>query len=392
MWMNVRLKDFKMAAAPANKKAVVNNFPKFHSAMHPHEWDSSKLSWKVEKTREKGETIDEQGQKIEYGDKWQIVAYYTYSDGKTERLVTSYDACPIYVHESKGTTGHKRKLFAKYHRDREITQHIKQMEADMIESVLLFVFSADCSAVIGGWEVSVPDGKKIVKVTYADFISAKLKGSPTVTVGGKSVSTDDVQAIFLDEFTEAVKSNLLSKDDPAHPEYQPCKFIEVTGFPKGPKSDKPEDLAKYQRMKVEGTMKISFFTSRETHLVIKDEQTLAAEAWLLDKNGKDYTTDYHVMKHIKAGYEAWVGLTCLIEGFRMSIGKTGIKTLVLEEECKSGDLVHIRKSEVAPKKDVIKERYKEEFGGVHGQGEDGQAPSRLASIAKGGINEDEPVD
>lgn len=390
----MRPKDFIMAATTTEKKTIANNFPKFHSPMYPHTWDAEKLTWKVEKTREKGETIDDQGQKIEYGDKWQIVPYYTYGDGKTERLMVTYDACPVFIQESKGKMGHKRKIFARYERTREICRHIRQMEADMNESVLKFVFEADCSTVIGKWEVSVPDGKKVVKVTYADFISAKLKGSPTVTVGGKTVSTVDTEALFLDEFLEALKSDLLSKDDPAHPEYQPCKFIEASGYPKGPKSDSPEDMAKYQRQKVEGTKKVFFFTSRETVLVIKDDKTLAEDAWQVDKNGKEYTTDYHVMKHVKAGYEAWVALTFLVEGFRMSIGKeSGIKSLVLEEECKNGDLVHIRKSEVAPKENLAQKRYNEEFGGVHGGGaDDGVAESRLAARAREAVDGEEQTD
>jgi hypothetical protein len=384
-----------MSAASDNK--AVKIYPKYHRALLLGSWDKKNLVYRVEKTREKGEMIDgDTGKVIEIKEKWQIVPYYEYDDGKTDRLVLGYDAVPLYIAKTPSSLGaDQRKIYARMNREREVYKNTKRIIGDLVSAMKDFILTEDCSKVLSAWNVSALNtAGKIVNVTYSAFIQAHLSKEEYVTIipeagkkkveKGKKSDEDKVLTSSLVEiFEESMDGMIKTNDiivDPEEENKQPTKYILVTTYPTKPNSASEADVARFDRAKVEGSRKVCLFLAHEdAYYRFKAEGRIGEGAWLTSKSGSKYTTDYHVMKHIAKGFSAWAALDLNVEGWRISVGKeTGKLSFVLEEGLLSGTLLDIRPSDIVKVEDARAKAYIDEYAGPANDQEYGGL-DRLAS-------------
>lgn len=344
-----------MASTGEASKTSTSSFRKYHEGIRPSDWDPSRLTWKVALTREKTDIVDKDNNKVTVEEAWGLEPCYKYSDGKTDTLGIAYDVAPMAVMEST-TFGRERKVVLIIHRERGMYPLLKKMETDIRDSCVDAMFTQDCSKVIGS--IAVPDDK-FKPLKYRDFIGKWLKEP-------NDSALEAIMKRFKDKIMEDWKPNSLIYESEDRNK-NPSKWLSITKYPKGPKSQSVEDIAKYERQKVEGYIKLNIWCDDEVHKMV--DPHLDAAVWVEGKTGKRYTTDYHLYTHKPKGMDPWVGVNTIIKCVRISIAKkaerAGEISFVLDEEAKGGVLGSLRVSERVERTDSRLKDYKEEFADEH---------------------------
>ena len=367
---------------------AVDRFPKLHSPLFISSFDPESLSYRVEKTREQMTIKDENGEDKELAEKWELVAYYRYSDGKVDRLNVEYDALPCYImiDRSNPNFGVKRKIYAKISKERLVYRSTVKLRDGLRAAFIETVLEIDCSKVFPSWKVSVVCGKKSLEISYSMFIAAKLAGADKIKPGAKSkeeVPLADVEAAFREklEGSDDVETVVRTRDILSEMEGKaPTKFMDISGYPKTAKSTKAEDIAKFETAKVEGSRKLTVFASKDLRGRLLHERLLPEDAWILNKDGQSHrTTDYHIMTHIPKGQTPVLSFAFTYT-WKQSISREGEFHIDLKENVQQGALIDIRPSDFVPRSNAAEDAYKQEYanGEPSHQNHD-NALSRLAS-------------
>jgi hypothetical protein len=333
-----------------------------------------RLSYDVVMTRAEY-TVVKDGKDSILPEKWELVAMYDYPNGKRLPLHLQYGVLPCYINKAWNSqlSGDFRKIYARVDPEREIFSFFASLEKVLKEKLVEAILTKDCSKVLDGWQAHVATGNVVKKVLYSDFISSKLAGRQRVGTG--SITVEAAEEAFRtalsqgggddeEEHTEPVMRTSLITMPKAGSEYKPTKFIEVTGYPTKPKSDSEEDRARFEVAKVQGNKKIILWCHADARGRLINDGLLGDEAWVPFRNGLGhYTTDYHVMTHIKKGHTPWIALSATLS-WRKSISKKGEYRIVLDEKVSQGVLIDIRKSEftASSNNEEIYTQYASEFG------------------------------
>jgi hypothetical protein len=376
---------------------------KQHSPILPSHVVKDRLSCRPEKTRDAKTIVTKEGPK-DLPEKWEMLMYYVYDDKKDEQLHVEYNALPCFIMEHTGNFGKKRKIFAKVEKQRRIVHDSVLALGEMCrEKFIEAVLTTDCSKVFSSaFKVSVVIKDKSVDVPYPDFIKAVVELKADVTIGKTKIPLEKVQNAFETKLLGHVPEEG-SEDDPVDsiirmdnfisvsedPSVQPTKFIETTGYPTSPKSDSKEDMDKYEVAKVQGSRLLRVWCDKDLRGRLLQEALLPEAGWVQSAKGSSfYTSDYHIMKHIKKGNTAMLCL-CSTISFRSSIGKeggkrAGVYSIVIEEEFSQATLADIRPSDFVAKSSAAAAAYQEEYA----DGNRTQAPqasgSTLARLAATG--------
>ena len=401
----------------AETKAT-GEFKKHHTPIMPPYVVDDRISFVEEKTREKTVVKDENGADKTLDEKWEVVPYYQYDDGKVEAIHIEYHALPCYITtDLKGMFGPRRKIYAKVDRSRtSVCESILALgEVLKLKFVEAFLEQGFVK-VFFGCKVNIVQGTQIREVLYGEYIAAHL--AKTTSVGKFKVPIAAVRAAFEEKLlgieasdgVDAVKG-ILRMDNfisiPTKPEMSPTKYIEITGFPTKAKSDSPQDKERYEIAKVQGSRILRIWCEDNLRgRLINDklmpaipekpkgttpedlaryEKAVSASGWIISKKGTTYyTSDWHLMTYLAKGNTPWIGL-CSTLSFRPSISKkTGDYSIVIDEEFTQGTLIDVRPSEFVAKSSASASAYNEEFA----DGGRTQAPtanaSALARIASAG--------
>jgi hypothetical protein len=355
-------------------------FKKYHNPILPAKVVEARLDCRADKVSDAKTVVTADGP-VAMDEKWKMVMYYQYDDGKTEVLHTEYNALPCYiVKDTKGKFGAKRKIYAKIDRARRMVHDSVIELGNMCKRKFMEAFfTKDCSKVFGAaCKVSVVHNNAPKEVSYPDFIQAVLAKKSDVMVGKTKIALEKVQEAFEvkllgytpeeEEDKDPIES-MVRMDNfisiPSKPEMSPTKYIDITGYPKQAKSDSKEDQEKYEIGKVQGSRILRIWCDANLRGRLLQEKLLPEAGWIQSAKGTTYyTSDYHIMTHIAKGNTPMIAL-CSTISFRPSIGKegdrAGVYSIVVEENFTQGSLADIRPSEYEAKSSAAVAAYEEEY-------------------------------
>lgn len=386
--------------ASTDSKKVPARFARQDNVLRLRDWDVSRLEWRVEQTSAERQIVTDDGKNDTLDAVFMIVPYYTYAgDNKTQPLILAYDHTPMSAMENSGKFGKKRQFIIRLGKDSLNLSHLKRIEDEFVDSCSEFIINTDCTSVLKALSVNMANplstNGEILRLPYTLVVNAnkgvaeenrattniKLyvrNGEASLTKPTKSTKDDKIVEVTLEKLVDALKSHIdrmwrrpIFYTEPQDEKYSPSKFLEVTGYPKKPKSDSPEDKAKYEIQKEEGYFKTNIWFTKEQYELYGPQ--FPVPEWPLTKAGSPYLTDYLLMKYPPKRKDVHLAIDILVEGVRISTPKdgSGVRFAVVEIP-KNATFVATEESKFVQREDPRLQEYRDEMMG-RAQGLAGQA-------------------
>lgn len=375
--------------ASTDSKKVPARFANQDNTLRLRDWDPTRLEWRVEQTSDARTVIADDGTVTKLDAIFMIVPYYTYTDSKVQPLIMAYDHTPVAVSENT-KYGRRRQFIIRLAKNSLNLSHLKRIEGEFIDSCSEFIVNNDCTSVLKALSISMANPLnntgEIIRVPYTLIVTAnrgveeedrsstnvKLyvkNGEASLTKPTKAAKDIKEVEVTLEILINALKSHIdrmwrrpLFYTEPEEEKYSPGKFLEVTAYPKAPKSDSPEDKAKYEIQKEEGYFKTSIWFDKDQFELYGSQ--FPVPKWPTTKHGAPYLTDYLLMKYHPKNKDVLLAMDILIDGVRISTPKDGSGArLVVDETPKSADFMGTENRKVVQKENPRLKEYKDEMMG-----------------------------